>query len=131
MTTKGIIIGAIILGAAALVFNNFHAGKKPKHTPPNSKEAALNECSVQAYNKYLQLQTALTNAEGSDPLSSLSIQRVLATRRVQEQFCLELTHCNSENLENKSASLAEAAMFDSCLRNETLEQYDAASGQDD
>ena len=124
-----IILGAVII-ADALTVIYFIPGKKLK-TPPTARELAQNECSVTAYKKYLEDQTALTKANNSDPFSFLSIEKTIAKRRLQEQFCSEFVSCLSEKPEDTSlAAVVDAARFDSCLRDEMFEEYDAVPRED-
>jgi hypothetical protein len=124
-----IILGAVIV-VAALIAITF-IPKKPKQRPPTARELAQNECSVTAYKKYLENQTALTKANDSDPFSFLSIEKTIAKRRLQEQFCSEFVSCVSEKPEVASlAAVIDAARFDSCLRDEMLEEYDAVPRED-
>ena len=100
-------------------------------TPPTARELAQNECSVTAHKKYLEDQTALTKANNSDPFSFLSIEKTIAKRRLQEQFCSEFVSCLSEKPEDASlAAVVDAARFDSCLRDEMFEEYDAVPRED-
>jgi hypothetical protein len=121
---RNIILGTVTV-AATLIAVTFIPRHKPKQTPPTAKEMAQNECSLAAYKKYLQGQFTLNTPNASDPLSILSVERVTAKRRLQEQFCLEFVRCLSEKPENDSSAVVEATRFDTCLKNETLEEYDA------
>jgi hypothetical protein len=124
-----IILGAVIL-AAALIAITFIPKNTPKRTP-TTRELAQNECSVTAYKKYLENQTALTKANDSDPFAFLSIEKTIAKRRLQEQLCSEVVGCLSEKPEDASlAAVVDAARFDSCLRDEALEEYDAVPRED-
>jgi hypothetical protein len=127
---RNIILGAVII-AAALIAITFIPGRKLKPTPPTAKETAQNECSVTAYKKYTIDKLAITNSNASDPLSIFSVDKILAKRRLQEQFCLEFVRCNPEKPTNDAVtSVSESVRFDSCLRDEMLEEYDAVPRED-
>ena len=129
-----IVLGAVIV-VAALIAITFIPEKKPKsspkQTPPTAKQMAQNECSGTAYRKYLENQTALTKANNSDPFAFLSIEKTLAKRQLQEQFCSEFVGCLSEKPEDASlAAVIDATRFNSCLKDEALEEYDAVPRED-
>jgi hypothetical protein len=127
---RNIVVGAVIV-AAALIAITFIPEKNLKQTRPTAQQAAQNECSVTAYKKYTLDKLAITNSNASDPLSIVSVDKILAKRRLQEQFCLEIVRCNPEKARDASvASVSEAVMFDSCLRDEMLEEYDAVPRED-
>ena len=124
-----IILGAVIV-TAALTAIYFISGKKLK-TPPTARELAQNECSVTAYKKYLEDQTALTKATNSDPFAFLSIEKTIAKRQLQEKFCSEFVSCLSEKPEDASlAAVIDATRFNSCLKDQALEEYDAVPRED-
>jgi hypothetical protein len=125
-----IVFGAVIL-AAALIAITVIPKNTLKQTPPTARELAQNECSITAYKKYLENQMAITKANESDPFAFLSIEKTLAKRRLQEQFCSEFVGCLSEKPEDASLAAAiDAARFSSCLRDEALEEYDAVPRED-
>jgi hypothetical protein len=125
-----IILGAVIV-VAALIAITFIPKNTLKRTPPTERELAQNECSITAYKKYLENKTALKEANNSDPFSFLSIEKTIAKRRLQEQFCSEFVSCVLEKPEDASlAAVVDAARFDSCLRDEALEEYDAEPRED-
>jgi hypothetical protein len=57
-----------------------------------------------------------------DPGPLKSVGTIMAQRRLQERFCARFAECLHGDWGSESA--AGAAAFTSCLRNETLEQYD-------
>jgi hypothetical protein len=81
-----IIILAVVIGISLI--------PTPKHKRTSTaKESAQNECGVRAYTKYLQNKLALLQVDNSNPLSVLSVERTIAKRRLEEQFCLEFVRC--------------------------------------
>lgn len=127
---RNIVVGAVIV-AAALIAITFILGKKQKPTPPTAKEMAQSECSATAYKQYSLNKLAITNPNASDPLSIFSVDKILAKRRLQERFCLEYVRCNPEKTTDDAVTLvSEAVMFDSCLKDEMLEEYDAVPRED-
>jgi hypothetical protein len=84
-------------------------------------EPTENECSIQAYKKYIQNRVAITN-----PDAILNMKWVLAIRRLEEDFCLEYAHCNRPDMNNWTmVSVSEDARLDSCLKILSLEKYGA------
>jgi hypothetical protein len=84
-------------------------------------EPTENECSIQAYKKYIQKRVAITN-----PDAILNIKWVLAIRRLEEDFCLEYAHCNRPDMNNWTmTSVSEDARLDRCLNILSLEKYGA------
>jgi hypothetical protein len=123
---RNIIIGGIIaVVAVALIWMKLGPAQKQTRRPLTSREVAQNECSVEAFKRYLQNQLILDGTNSSEPLSFLSMEKILARRRLQEQFCLEFVRCNPQTPTSGLDARVQAAMLDSCLRDETLEHYDA------
>jgi len=80
-----------------------------------------NECSIQAYKKYIQNRVAITN-----PDAILNMKWVLAVRRLEETFSLEYAHCNRPDMNNWTmTSVSEDARLDNCLKILSLEKYGA------
>jgi hypothetical protein len=51
-------------------------------------------------------------------------------RRLQEQYCQRFARCLFDPGGDDVAALSYASAFDSCLRDETLEHYDAVPRED-
>jgi hypothetical protein len=59
---------------------------------------------------------------------ALSVEQVIAKRRLQEQYCLQFAKCVVvSNANSELVGLQFVSLFGSCLRDEALEQYDAVS----
>jgi hypothetical protein len=125
-----IALAAIAFIVAGLVVVHFIPRHKEQPRPQTAKEKAQNECGVRAYTKYFQDSLAISGLDKSKPLTAqsgekllaaLTVENILAKRRLEEQFCLEIVHCNS-GIQNTTS---EALSLSSCLKDEALEEYDA------
>jgi hypothetical protein len=76
-----------------------------------------NACGVAAMTDYTKANLALM--QQSSP--ALSVEATIAQRRLEEEFCLRFVRCVLDD-EN---SLRFTSAFDTCLRDEALEKYDA------
>ena len=127
--TRNIIIAVTLAAAAALIVANI-PGVRPavgkNHElkilgPMIVWEPRENECSIQAYKKYIQKRVAITNLD-----AILNIKWVLEIRRLEEDFCLEYAHCNRPDMNNWTmTSVSEDARLDNCLKLLSLEKYGA------
>ena len=77
------------------------------------------DCGVAAFQDYNGQNLALLQ-EGT-PL--LSVEGVIAQRRLEEQFCLRFVQCALGNMATDNLRFKSA--FSSCLQDEALEKYDA------
>jgi hypothetical protein len=93
-----------------------HAQSTPQ-SPRGSPRTAEGACGVAAMTEYLKANLALMQ-QGS-PL--MSVEAIIAQRRLQEQYCLRFVRC----VVSDQTSLRYITAFDSCLRDEALEKYDA------
>ena len=126
------ILGAIVFAAAtALIVAHFIPGRQQKQKPMTVKEQAQNECSLAVYKNYLRNQLAITKPSETDPLSFLSVEKTVAKRRLQEQFCLDFVRCLPKESDDASlTAMVEATRFDNCLKGEALDEYDAVPRED-
>jgi hypothetical protein len=115
----GLIVGAAVLVIlAALALNPVQ--KKEPHPPPTPQQAAQNQCTLKVYQDYLKNQTA----RPTDVEKLLSVESILAERRLQERFCLQFVECLTDH-DNQQAAIIKGAQFSRCLEDEALEEYDA------
>jgi len=101
----------IILLMAAFKFIFLH--ERTVSTTATEQIIAQNDCARQQYANYTKDKLAI-------PTAMPSIERIVALRRLEEQFCSEFVRCT------RSASAtdkADAASFVSCLRDEMLKRY--------
>ena len=71
-------------------------------------------CVEEALNAYTQATLALSQRQ-----DLMSLYSDLRRRRLEEKYCLRIARCMDDD------RLAVVAKFSSCLREETLEYYDA------
>jgi len=88
-----------------------------------AQEIAQNACATAAFNEYNKSNLGLLLQQGTAPL--MSVETIIAKRRLQEQFCSRFARCLVGDPNNLSLALPYSAAFSSCLRDEVLEQYDA------
>lgn len=84
---------------------------------PNSK---LNPCFEKAFNDYNA--SKLTLLQQGAPMS---MENVVAERRLEEGYCREAIRCLLGNLSNPGTKMRADVSFSTCLRDEALEKYDA------
>jgi hypothetical protein len=91
-----------------------------------SARAPQNECAEAAFKKYIQAGLALSEKELA-ALAALrpTMQLTIARRRLQEDFCAEFTSCVMTDVPPEAAALRRSLAFDTCLRDEVLEEYEA------
>jgi hypothetical protein len=92
--------------------------------PPTRQEVARNQCAEAAFVEYLHAGLALSQASSADPFKP-TIEFTIARRRLQEKFCLQFATCVFPVQSNQSLALQHSLAFESCLRDEVHEQYDA------
>jgi hypothetical protein len=123
-------IGIVVAAAAAIGLFLVYFDVTPKHaaivSPPTS--ARYSQCAEAAFTSYLKTNLALSQQRQE---LIPSVPSIIAHRRRQEQFCLQFARCILAE-EAKDLSEAEnfvplvfATTFDSCLRDEALEEYGA------
>lgn len=120
------------LGIAAVVVVGLVAGailirRSTKSSPapvPIAERVAQNQCATQAFTNYNNAKLTLFQQNGVGP----SVQQIIAERRLQEEFCAQFAKCVLVlNANSQLVALEYAASFDSCLRDEALEEYDAVA----
>jgi hypothetical protein len=118
--------GAVLVVVAVLAFNPIPRQKPTLHTP---QQAAENDCATQAYQDHLKEQAAERPDATIDVSKLLSIESTLARRRRQEHFCLRFAQCLADP-NDRAVEVITASYFNSCLRDEALEEYDALLRED-
>ena len=83
---------------------------------PLNAERIQNACTVAAAVEYNQASFVLRQA----PAELMTVEAMVSQRRLQEQYCLEYVKC----ILGEPETVRYQAAFSSCLREETLEQYD-------
>jgi hypothetical protein len=85
----------------------------------------LRDCLTTAMTSYTKAKLLLLQ----DGMQHPSVENKIAQRRLEEQYCLQSTRCQfaaqSEQINAALFAQAFTAVFDGCLRDEALEQYDA------
>jgi hypothetical protein len=121
------IVMAIVAGVGMLYVNLSHAPKKPPASAARIQSPQQNECVTTAtldYNK-IKLERFEQLQQNLSPTAILSVEKTIEERRLQEQYCQRFARCLFDPGGNEVAALSYASAFDSCLRDETLEHYDA------
>jgi hypothetical protein len=126
------IIGLCILGVIGFIaFRAIPTTIHKSVRPPTRQDDALDECTSSVYKKYIKDKSALDESITIMP-SNFSTSKVIAKRRLEENFCLDFIHCvipiTLINIDEKRDE--EARKFDICLRGEMLEDYDAVLRED-
>jgi hypothetical protein len=103
--------------------------KTTQHAPParpTARERAQNQCAAAAFGDYNKATLALFQAQGTSALPS--IEQIVTKRRLQEQYCLRFAKCTlTTNTIPQLVAMEYSTSFDSCLRDEALEEYDAVT----
>jgi hypothetical protein len=76
-------------------------------------------CAIAAFRDYTRQKIALS--QRATPF--LSVESLIAQRRLEEQFCQHLVQCDLGAVANDDVRFG--AEFSSCLQDEALEKYDA------
>jgi hypothetical protein len=84
-------------------------------------EPQQNECARAAYKEY---NTANLNLIMKS-LPMMSVEATIEQRRLQESYCTKFARCVIGDPNNQTLRLPYLVAFDACLRDETLEKYDA------
>ena len=86
---------------------------------------------MRASQAYLKDKLALLpQPEDVAKLKFLSIENTIAKRRLEERFCLQFVQCVVDDPASQLSAPGQAAAFDRCLRDETLDDYDAIPRDD-
>jgi hypothetical protein len=112
-----LILLAVLLMVAAVVVVKIIPDKSRSVAAKNNPK---NECAYSAAVQHNNAKLVLSQAA-----TGLSVASTVAERRLEEQFFVKFATCL---LPDPTASLYDlqfASVFDSCLRDEALEKYDA------
>ena len=73
---------------------------------------AQNACATAAFADYNRANVALMQAN----IPLMSVESIIAQRRLQEQYCLQFALCTIGDPANQSLRIPYSAAFSSCLR---------------
>jgi hypothetical protein len=127
MISRVLLLSVIALAVVLVLIFETVPARKPAQ-PPTARQIAQSECATRAYQAYLKDQLSLSKPK--DVAKLLSVENAIAKRRLQERFCLEFTQCVVTDRTSQSYALQQGSAFDSCLRDEALEEYDAVLRED-
>lgn len=85
-------------------------------------EDGVKTCLTGAFEEYNRANLALLAK--SEML--MTVETVIAQRRLQEQYCLKAARCELANLPPQQTTIALDAIFSRCLRDEAIEKYELA-----
>jgi hypothetical protein len=119
----------IVLGSAVIIILLMAAfqfilsrGKTVTTTTTTEQIIAQNDCARQQYANYTKDKLAISQSQGGSAMSS--VERIVALRRLEEQFCSEFARCiRSASATDARLSETDAASFVSCLRDEMFKRY--------
>jgi hypothetical protein len=91
-----------------------------------------NACATAAFTEYVKESGALADREGK-ALSTLqpTVTFVIERRRLEENFCLQFASCLVSNPATQTQLVEYSLDFESCLRDETQQQYEDESDDQD
>jgi hypothetical protein len=90
---------------------------------PNARHTAQNPCARDVFLRYIQDGLEITKQEAA-AITALrpTMEFTIAQRRLQEDFCAQFARCVFPDTEQSALKYSMA--FESCLRDEVLEQYE-------
>jgi len=122
-----LIAGALIAAIGVPVAHKVIEHARPSR--PTARERAENQCATAAFSDYNKATLSLFQAQGTAPLPS--VEQIIAKRRLQEHYCLQFAKCMlMPNANTHLVAMEYSTLFDSCLRDESLEEYDAVTSSD-
>ena len=77
------------------------------------------ECMIATFTDYNRANVELLTK--TDPVT---VETIIAQRRLQEQYCLRIAQCHVAGPPPQRTSIALNATFSSCLRDEAMEKYE-------
>ena len=116
------LLAVVFVLAGVTIWRTGVLSKGPRLSP-TARDVAQNQCANLAFTSYQKADLALDQQQGTAPLPS--IDRQIARRRLQEQFCLQFARCTLPAGTPEASALALETLFSTCLRDEALEEYDA------
>jgi hypothetical protein len=111
----------VLLGLLGLVNNVIPI--RATAAPADATQPAQKECAVAAFSTYNKALIALLQQDASMPPLHSTVELTIARRRLQEQFCLQFARCNFSDTTNKFFAVEYSKAFNSCVRDEVLEEY--------
>jgi hypothetical protein len=126
MSHWGLLLAAVIgVGSMSLALKA-QSEEKPGD-PSTAAQLAQTECIRRASETYLKDKLLLLpQSEDVSKLKFLSVDKIIEKRRLQERYCLQRAQCMVTSSANELSGATQAATFDGCLRDEALEDNDAA-----
>ena len=89
----------------------------------SKKERTEDACATAAMTDYVKANDALMQQTAT----VMSVEATIAQRRLQEEYCLRFVRCS---LDDQNSAIF-GVQFDSCLKDEALEKYDAIPADTD
>ena len=83
----------------------------------SKKERTEDACATAAMSDYLKANNALVQQTAT----VMSVETTIAQRRLQEEYCLRFVRCS---LDDPNSAIFRV-QFDSCLKDEALDKYEA------
>ncbi len=119
--TRGLIFSLAMAGFVALLTVEF-AYLPTMITPPAAHAIAQNDCTRAALADYNRSNLMLAQQDATGA-SQAAIGVVIARRRTQEQYCLQVARCSAVQSATQLSPLQYRFAFESCLRDEALVEY--------
>jgi hypothetical protein len=91
--------------------------------PTDGQQTTQEKCSTEAFSIYNKALYTLLQQDAAMPPLHSTVDLTIARRRLQEQFCLQFARCNFPDTSNQSLTVQYSLAFNSCLRDEVLEEY--------
>ena len=95
----------------------------PAMAESDSKKEQTEDCATAAMTDYVKANDALVQQTAT----VMSVEATIAQRRLQEEYCLRFVRCS---LDDQNSAIF-GVQFDSCLKDEALEKYDAVPADTD
>jgi non-ribosomal peptide synthetase component E (peptide arylation enzyme) len=92
---------------------------------PGAAETVHETCMILAFQDFNKANLALLRE-----VPVMSVESALAQRRLEEQYCLRIVRCMLGDSTDQT-TIRFKATFLSCLREESLQKYEAKSKDDD
>jgi hypothetical protein len=89
----------------------------------SKKERTEDACAAAAMTDYVKANDALVQQTAT----VMFVEATIAQRRLQEEYCLRFVRCS---LDDQNSAIF-GVQFDSCLKDEALEKYDAVPADTD
>jgi hypothetical protein len=130
MTNKQWMLMGAVLVVGLAAYGVYTATNTPSRKV--AKSAPQNDCALNATVQYNKDSLALSQREADAEVALLqqgavsdSVEITIARRRLEEQYCLRFARCLYPNPTVQPQAVELSTTFDTCLRDEALEKYDA------